>query len=60
MIKRLYNEVSAMVKRPEMIERMAGLGIEPEGTTPQEFVRQIRDEHARWAKTIKLAKVPLQ
>ena len=59
-IKRLYNEIAAMVKRPEMIDKMAGLGIEPEGTGPQEFVRQIREEHARWARTIKLAKVPLQ
>ena len=59
-IKRLYNEIAVMVKRPEMIDKMAGLGIEPEGTGPQEFVRQIREEHARWARTIKLAKVPLQ
>jgi tripartite-type tricarboxylate transporter receptor subunit TctC len=59
-IKRLYGEIAAMMKRPEVTERMGGLGIEPEGTTPQEFARQIREEHARWAKTIQVAKVPLQ
>jgi len=59
-INRLHGEVAAMVKRQDMNERLIGLGIEPEGSTPQAFALQLKEEVAKWAKIIKLARVPLQ
>lgn len=59
-VDRLQREVAAMVKKPEVNERMAGLGIEPEASTSAVFAKQIVEEVARWAKVIQIAKVPLQ
>jgi tripartite-type tricarboxylate transporter receptor subunit TctC len=43
-----------------MIERFTVLGIEPEGNSPQEFARQIREEIAKWGRMVKLANVPVE
>jgi tripartite-type tricarboxylate transporter receptor subunit TctC len=59
-IGRLHGEVVAMLKRAEFNDKFVGLGMEPEGSTPQAFAAQIRDEKAKWAKVIQLARVPLQ
>jgi tripartite-type tricarboxylate transporter receptor subunit TctC len=59
-IARLHKEIAAVVKRPDVSERLSTLGIEAEGNTPQEFREQIRREIATWSKVIKLAKVEPQ
>lgn len=59
-VARLHKEIATVVKRPDVSDRMAVLGIEAEGNTPQEFREQIKREIATWAKVIKLAKVELQ
>jgi len=59
-IERLNKEIATVVKRPEMAARLAALGVEPEGNSPQEFREQIRHETATWAKVIKASKVELQ
>jgi tripartite-type tricarboxylate transporter receptor subunit TctC len=59
-IARLHREIAAVVKRPDVIERLVTLGIEPEGNTPQEFREQIKREIATWGKVVQLAKVPVE
>jgi tripartite-type tricarboxylate transporter receptor subunit TctC len=59
-IGRLHGEVAAMLKRPDYNEKFVGLGMEPEGSTPQTFATSIKEEKAKWAKVIKMARVPLQ
>jgi tripartite-type tricarboxylate transporter receptor subunit TctC len=59
-IQRLHSEIAAMVKRADMRERFGSLGIEAEASAPQVFAVQIKEEIAKWAKVIKLARVPLQ
>ena len=59
-INRLQGEVVAMLKRPDFNDKFVGLGMEPEASTPQAFAVNIREEKAKWAKVIKLARVPLQ
>ena len=59
-VEQLHRELAAMARRPDMIERFRALGIEPEGNSPQEFSRQIRDEIAKWGRIVKLANVPLE
>jgi tripartite-type tricarboxylate transporter receptor subunit TctC len=48
------------VKRPDVIERLIVFGIEPEGSTPQEFREAIGHEIATWRKVVQMAKVELQ
>ncbi len=59
-INRLHGEVAAMLTRPEFNDKFVGLGMEPEGSTPQAFAAQIKEEKTKWAKVIQLARVPLQ
>jgi len=57
-ISLLHRELAAMTRKPEIAERLKGLGIEPEGNTPQEFLAQIKTEIASWGKVITAAKIP--
>jgi tripartite-type tricarboxylate transporter receptor subunit TctC len=59
-ITRLGAELVKLVQRADVTERLNGVGIEPEGTTPKEFAVQIRNEIAQWGKVIKIAGVPRQ
>ena len=59
-INRLQSEIAAMVKRPDMNDRFISLGLEAEASTPQVFAVQIKEEIAKWAKVIQLARVPQQ
>ena len=59
-VSRLHADVAAIVKRPDVIERLHALGIEPEGNTPQEFAAQIRSETEKWGRVVKLAKVTVE
>ena len=52
-IARLHLEISAVMKLPEVSERLAGAGVEPMLTTPEEFAVYIESETARYAKVVK-------
>ncbi len=52
-IDRLNAEIAAGVKSPELRERLAGQGYEPEPSTPQQLGATIRAEFARFGKLIK-------
>lgn len=54
-IARLHKVIAAVVKRPDVIERLTVFGIEPEGSTPQEFREAIGREIATWRKVVKMA-----
>ena len=47
-IQKLQAEVARIVKLPDVRERMLQLGIEPEGSTPEEFARVIATEIPLW------------
>lgn len=59
-VNRLHGEVAAMLKRPDFFDKLVGLGMEPEASTPQAFAVQIKEEKSKWAKVIQLARVPQQ
>ena len=52
-VVRLQAEVGKVLRLPEVRERLAALGAEPVGSTPQEFGAFVRAEHARWSKVIR-------
>jgi tripartite-type tricarboxylate transporter receptor subunit TctC len=56
----LHRELAAMVKKPEVTERLVALGIEPEGTSPAQFAAQIADEIAKWGRVVKVAGVKVE
>ena len=56
-VTRLHKETAAIVQKPDVREKLIGLGFDPEGNTPAEFSAQIKAELAKWAKVIKAAGV---
>jgi tripartite-type tricarboxylate transporter receptor subunit TctC len=59
-VTRLADELRAMTKRPQIVEKLVALGIEPEGTSPEEFAQQVKQEIVKWGKVVRVANVPLE
>lgn len=53
----LSREIVAIMRVPDVREKMLAQGFEPVGDTPEEFARFIREEIARWEKVVKSAGV---
>ncbi len=51
----LHREIVEIIALPDMKERLATLGFEPVGNTPEECAAQFRTEIAKWAKVIRAA-----
>jgi tripartite-type tricarboxylate transporter receptor subunit TctC len=56
----LSKEMQAAVRKPELREKFITLGIDPAGTTPEEFTQFLRDEVAKWGKVIRAANVKIE
>jgi tripartite-type tricarboxylate transporter receptor subunit TctC len=52
-IARLNAEMNAVLKDPDVLQKMHGFGFDLIGGTPQDFGALIRDEAAKWAPVIK-------
>lgn len=58
-IRRLNAEVNRVLATPEVRERLAALGAEPTGGTPEQFAQVVRADTARWAQVVKSAGVTI-
>lgn len=56
----LSKEMQAAVRKPELRERFTALGIDPAGTTPEEFAAFLRNEVDKWGKVIRAANVKVE
>ena len=56
-VKRVADEVAAIVKLDDVRERLDGLGTIPVGSSPAEFDAFIGAEMAKWGKVIREAKI---
>lgn len=56
-VDRLYKEISAIIKTPDMQARLEKLGMEPSGMSPVEFAEFQRSEIVKWAKVVKAADI---
>jgi tripartite-type tricarboxylate transporter receptor subunit TctC len=56
-VARLAAEVIAATKDPAIVEQLTRLGIEPNGTTPEQFAAQIANEQAQFDVAIEAAKL---
>ncbi|WP_426956155.1 Bug family tripartite tricarboxylate transporter substrate binding protein [Muricoccus radiodurans] len=59
-VARLHAAFSAAVRRPEVQSRLAAIGYEGVGNTPEEFGRAIAAEAARWGEVIRAAGVRME
>lgn len=58
-VGRLHGEISAIVKTAEMKGRMADLGVDPVGGTPEQLGELVRSEIAKFRKIVAEAKIRL-
>jgi tripartite-type tricarboxylate transporter receptor subunit TctC len=58
-IKKLNSEIVAIVRLPEVKERLIKLGLQPVGSTPEEFDAHIRAEVSKWTKVVRQAGIAL-
>jgi tripartite-type tricarboxylate transporter receptor subunit TctC len=59
-VERLYREVAAAVKQPDVASRFATDGTEGIGSSPTEFAEHLRSEREQWAKVVKIANIRTQ
>jgi tripartite-type tricarboxylate transporter receptor subunit TctC len=52
-IQRVHTDVSAILRSPDMAERMQAEGLRPGGNTPEQFNAQLKTELAKWARVVK-------
>ncbi|HET9403583.1 MAG TPA: tripartite tricarboxylate transporter substrate binding protein [Burkholderiales bacterium] len=52
-VERLGAELQRVMQLPGIRERLLAQGIEPVGSAPAEFSRQVRSELAKWARIVK-------
>jgi tripartite-type tricarboxylate transporter receptor subunit TctC len=53
----LAKEVARAVKEPSVAERLSTSGVDPLGSSPEEFAAQIAADIALWAEAVKIAGV---
>ena len=59
-VNRVAAEVARAVKEPAVIEHMGNQGIDPIGSTPEEFAARIRTEIPKWGRIIHDANIATQ
>jgi tripartite-type tricarboxylate transporter receptor subunit TctC len=59
-IGKINAAVLPILRDPEVVAMMANLGLEPAGSSPEEFGAYIRAEQAKWARVVRDAKIKLE
>ena len=52
-VTRLSRAVNAAVRSPDLLARMAAIGMEPAGTTPEQYEKMLREEYERFGSLIR-------
>jgi tripartite-type tricarboxylate transporter receptor subunit TctC len=58
-VQKIYTDVVSVMKKTEVIEKMAALGLEPNAITPDQFDATIKEDIERWTKLVKSANIKL-
>jgi tripartite-type tricarboxylate transporter receptor subunit TctC len=56
-VQRLHGDISKILARPDVRERITGLGFDIIASSQQDFTAQIKSEIARWTKVVKDADI---
>ncbi|MBV8537824.1 MAG: tripartite tricarboxylate transporter substrate binding protein [Alphaproteobacteria bacterium] len=55
LVHQISTDINSALKNPDLKERMAGVGMEPAGDTPEQFDAYIKAEIEKWAPIVKEA-----
>jgi tripartite-type tricarboxylate transporter receptor subunit TctC len=56
-VQRVRDEVAKGIMEPEIREKLAGLGIEPDGRSPEAFAKFLAEDIAKWTAVAKAANI---
>ncbi len=56
-VMKLNTEILKALALPDVRDRLATVGVEPIGNTPDQFAAEIQSEILKWGKTVRIAKV---
>ena len=56
-VMKLHAEIVRIIRAPNVLERLAGDGAIPVGSTPEQFVAYIKAEQVKWGKVIREANI---
>lgn len=59
-VRRLNSEIVAVLKSPEVRDRLASQGVDPSPSTPEEFGQLMVTDLERWAKVVQRAGIRLE
>ena len=59
-LSRLHAEFGRLLQKPEIVERLSGLGAEPAYGTPQQFSTHLQREHELWGRLIRQSGIKLE
>jgi tripartite-type tricarboxylate transporter receptor subunit TctC len=59
-VNTLSKDMQAAVRKPELRDKFVALGIDPAGTTAEEFTAFLKNEVEKWGKVIKAANVKIE
>jgi tripartite-type tricarboxylate transporter receptor subunit TctC len=55
LVGKLHDAVDATIRSPEVAQKFAGLGADPQFGTPREFAAYVESDMAKWAKVAQAA-----
>jgi tripartite-type tricarboxylate transporter receptor subunit TctC len=58
-VERLSAETAKALKHEDVRQRLADIGVDPVGSTPQEFAEKIRADLEKWGRVIRTANIKL-
>ncbi len=55
MVNKLAAEVKKVVSEPAVIDRLEKIGVDPDGSSPDEFAKTIAADIKQWGEAVKAA-----
>jgi tripartite-type tricarboxylate transporter receptor subunit TctC len=52
-VTRLHGELVKILKQPDVVQKLDGLGFEIVGSSPEQFAAYIKSEIKKWEKVVK-------
>lgn len=59
-VEKMQQEISAILQMPDVRQKLAELGTEPVGSTPEEFAAFLKGEMDKWSKVVKEANIRIE
>src|SRR5688572_18138884 len=59
-VRKLHADMAEALAAPDVKEKLAGLGLDPSGNTPEEFQRMIAAESRKWSEIVRKADIKPQ